>query len=158
PYKTSSVVDDFKVYKNFTYIPNQLVTSIKDKKSYAEIESYSIDKSTKLKTYGKYLILAAGSINTTRIVLKSLNLYNYKTTFLTKAHYMTACIQPNVLFQKRVLNDSKSGQLVISSKGLLNKRNPFFIQFYRFNPTAIDKVLKYIPLPKFIASSLLSTF
>lgn len=158
PYKTSSKIEEFKKFKNFTYIPNQLVTIVSDKNSHVEIESYSIDKSVQLLTNAKCLILAAGSINTTRILLRSLRLYNYKTTFLTKSHYITACIHPKVFFKKQVFNKLGSGQLVISSKRSQDALNTFCIQLYRFNPLAIDKVLKHIPLPKFTALPLLSTF
>lgn len=157
-YRASSKIEEFKKYKNFIYIPNQLVTTLRDKKNHVEIESYSIDKSVQLVTNAKYLILAAGSINTTRILLRSLGLYNYKTTFLTKAHYITACVHPEVLFKKKTLDVINSGQLVISSKNVQRGLSSFFIQLYKFNPLAIDKVLKYIPMPKFAVSPLLSTF
>lgn len=158
PYKTSSKIEEFKKFKNFTYISNQLVTIVKDKKNHVEISSNSIDKSVQLLTNAKYLILAAGSINTTRILLKSLGLYNYKATFLTKAHYITACIHPKVIFKKRAFKKLGSGQLVISGKDSQDNLSPFFIQMYRFNPLVINKVSKYIPLPKFAALPLLSTF
>lgn len=158
PYRTSSNIEDFKKFKNFTYIPNQLVFTVKDTKKYVEIESYSIDKSYKLKTKAKYIILAAGSINTTRILLRSLNLFNYKTTFLTKAHYITACLHPTALFKKNSSKKSGLGQLVISDKGTLKQGGAFFIQLYRFNPLVIHKVLKHIPLPTALALPLLSIF
>lgn len=155
-YQTSSDIEEFKKYKNFTYIPNQLVYKVSDKTKYVEIYSFSIDKLIKLRTTAKFLILAAGSINTTRILLRSLNLFNYKTTFLTKAHYITACMHPRILLK----NSKKlgSGQLVISSKETRKGIGAFFIQLYRFNPLVIHKVLKHIPLPKILALPLLSIF
>lgn len=158
PYKTSTQIEEFKKFKNFTYIPNQLVTIVKDNKNYVEIESLTIDKSSQILTNTKYLILAAGSINTTRILLKSLKLYNYKTTFLTKAHYITACLHPKVILKNKNSQELNLGQLVISSKNSQSNLNPFFIQMYRFNTLVINKVLKYIPLPKFVALPLLSVF
>jgi len=155
PYRTGSKIEEFKKFKNFTYIPNQLVTIVKDKKSHVEIESCSIDKSNQLSTNTKYLILAAGSINTTRILLRSLKLYNYKTTFLTKAHFLTACLYPKVIFKKKFFNKLGPGQLVISSRNH-HALSAFFIQLYRFNPQAIDKALQHIPLPKVLSSRLLS--
>lgn len=158
PYRTSSKIEEFKKLKNFTYIPNQLVISVKDTETHVEIESKSINESTQRLTNAKYLILAAGSINTTRILLRSLGLYNYKTTFLTKAHYITACIYPKILFKKKNSKEKGLGQLVISSKYSESRLNLFFIQLYKFNTLVIDKVLKYIPLPKIISLPLLLTF
>lgn len=158
PYRTSSHIEEFKKYTNFTYIPHQLVSIVKNKSNYVEIHSFSVNNSDKLQTTAKFLILAAGSINTTRILLRSLNLFNYKTTFLTKAHYITACMHPKTLFKKNNIKRTNLGQLVISSKEADQKVGTFFIQLYRFNPLVLTKVLKYIPLPQIISLPLLSIF
>lgn len=158
PYYTSSRIEYLKRFKNFTYIGNQLVYEVKDKKKYVEIQSFSIDKSIKLLTNAKFLILAAGSINTTRILMRSLNLFNYKTTFLTKSHYLTACVYTRALMKKNNSDKPSLGQLVISSQETNQGLDAFFVQLYKFNTRAIHKVLKYIPLPKFMAFPLLSFF
>lgn len=150
PYLTSSVLEYLKEFKNFTYIPHQLVYKTEEKENRVEIQSFSIDKSTKpliIKT--KYLILAAGSINTTRILLRSLGLFNYKTTFLTKAHYLTACLHLRALTKKNVQQELNAGQLAIFNDGV-------FTQLYELKSVVLHKVLKYVPLPKFIALPLLS--
>lgn len=160
-YRTGSFVEDFKKSKNFTYIPNQVVTNIRDKTKHVEIQSFSIDTLRESTISSRYVILAAGSINTTRILLRSLNLFNYKTTFLTKAQYITVCLHPRILFKKNKqissnLKKARLGQIVMSSNETKQGLGAFFIQFYRFNPDAIHKALKYIPLPKFIALPFLS--
>ncbi|MBI2599314.1 FAD-binding protein [Candidatus Daviesbacteria bacterium] len=161
PYRTSSDIEYFKKFKNFTYIPNQLVFTVKDIKTCVKIESRSINKQSTLQTKAGYVILAAGSINTTRILLRSLNLFNYKTTFLTKAHYITACMHPRTFLlrsSEKYLKKSGLGQLVIADKKIGKGVGAFFIQLYRFNPLVIHKVLKHIPLPKIMALPLMSIF
>lgn len=158
PYYTSSSIKYLNRFKNFTYMGNQLVHEVLDKKENVQIQSFSINGSVESKTYAKFLILAAGSVNTTRILLRSLNLFNYKTTFLTKSHYLTACINIKALMRKNRTNKSKLGQLVISSQQRYQGLETFFIQLYKLNPKAILKVLKYIPLPRIIALPLLSIF
>lgn len=171
-YRTKSVIEDLKGFKNFTYIPNQLVTTIKDRGKYVKIQSFSIDQDVESTTNTRFLILAAGSINSTRILLRSFNLYNYKTTFLTKAHYLIACLHARTLFsplriprpstggedsfKKNVAKrKTRFGQVGILSKGNVQGIGPFFIQLYRFNPLAIHKILKYIPVPKLISLRLM---
>lgn len=157
PYFTSSSIQYLKRFKNFTYMGNQLVYEVVDKKENVQIQSFSINGSVESKTYAKFLILAAGSVNTTRILLRSLNLFNYKTTFLTKSHYLTACVNIKALMKRNITNNKpKLGQLVMSSQQSYLGLETFFIQLYKLNPKAILKVLKYIPLPKIIALPLLS--
>jgi len=155
-YCSSSSIDSLKKFKNFTYIPNQLVYKVKDKEKFVEIYSISISKQLELITQTSFLILAAGSINTTRILLRSFNLFGYKTTFLTKAHYVTACLQPRTLLKKINYKQVIIGQLAMSSNEIDQGLDAFFIQLFRFNPLAVTKALKYIPLPKLIALALLS--
>lgn len=160
-HRTSSFVEDFKKYKNFTYIPNQVVTTVRERAKHVKIQSFSIDTLKESTISSRYVILAAGSINTTRILLRSLNLFNYKTTFLTKEQYITVCFHPKILFKKNKQISSshkknRLGQVVMSSNETKQGLGAFFIQFYRFNPAAIHKALKYIPLPKYIALPFLS--
>ena len=93
PYSTALAVENLKKYKNLTYIKNQLVVEVKEKKNKVKIFSYSISNSSHKITSAKYIILAAGSINTTRILLKSLRKFDYKASFLTKPHYLIICLQ-----------------------------------------------------------------
>lgn len=152
--KTLSI-DVFKKYKNFTYIPNHLVYKVKDNLKFVKIQAISIDKSLESMFQARFLILAAGSINTTRILLSSLELFNYQTTFLTKAHYVIACLHLRTLFKKKDFKKMKLGQLAISSKQTQRGLSKFFIQLFRFNPLAIQKAVKYVPLPKPIAQLLI---
>lgn len=155
-YRSSLSVDDLKRFKNFTYIPNKLVLKVKNKLEYVEIQSVSINTVLKFTTTTRFLILAAGSINTTRILLRSLGLYNYKTTFLTKAHYVIACLHLKTLIKKPDFKKVIIGQLALSSNENDQGLSAFFIQLFRFNPLAIRKAVKYTPLPKPIALALLS--
>ena len=150
-YHTSSVIDDLKKFKNFTYLPNQLVLKIKEKREHAEIQSLSINRSIESTTKTRFVILAAGSVNTTRILLRSFNLYNYKTPFLTKGNYMIVCLHTKTLMKKDKSKTGRHGQVAIAN-------NDFFVQFYKCNPLSLHKTLPYIPLPKTFASFLFQAF
>jgi len=154
-YVNTLSIDIFKRFKNFTYIPNQLVYKAKDKYRLVEIQTISIDKSLKSTFQVRFLILAAGSINTTRILLRSLELFNYRTTFLTKAHYVIVCLHLRALFKKKSFKKMRLGQLAISSNQIQGGLSKFFIQLFRFNPSAIHKATKYIQLPKLVVVPLM---
>lgn len=155
-HSTSPFIENLKQHKNFTYIPNQLVTHIQDKTENVQVKSFSINTLKKSTITSKYVILAAGSINTTRILIRSLNLFDYKTTFLTKSHHIAVCLHPRMLFKKNNVEKAPMGQIVISSKETQQGLRTFFIQLYRFSPSAIYKAVKYIPLPKLVSLKLLS--
>lgn len=154
-YKASVTLDELRSRKNFTYVPNQLVFHLKEGARSVEVKSFSIDTSVGLRTRADYVILAAGSINTTRILLRSFELFNYKTPFFTKPHYLIACLHLRTLFKRSKMKKTGTGQVVIASKNMTDGLENFFIQFYRANPLAMHKALKYIPLPKVVASTLL---
>lgn len=157
PYRTGLIIDQFaKEYGNFTYIPNQLVYSVKEDKSGVEIKSLSIDKKSETKTKASFVILAAGSINTTRIVLRSFKLYNRPVSFLTKANYIVPCLHLSSIFKKAYSKKAGYGQIVMSGTGIDRGVDPFFIQLYKLNPVFLDKAAGYVPLPKIIALPLLS--
>lgn len=157
-YRTSSTIEELKCFKNFVYLPNQLVFKVKQNVKQVEIQSFSIDKHVKFITYANFLILAAGSVNTTRILLRSFELYNYKTSFLTKANYVIACFHLMSLLKKNKIKKSRYGQLVIASQDTDQGLDTFFIQLYRFNPRVLHKALQYIHLPKIIAKPVFSIF
>lgn len=115
-YRTASIVDSYKKFKNFTYLPNHLVIKIKDYPGKVEVRTKSNE------IYGKYVILAAGSINTTRIVLQSFKLPIAQ--FLTKPNYIFVCLN----FGKK-FKGSQPGFLNRSASESSHER--FFIQFYR---------------------------
>lgn len=151
-YRTRSVIEDLKRHKNFTYIPRQLVLKVKERNKYVKIESASIESQEKSYIKSRYLILAAGAINTTRILMQSFRLYNYKVPFLTKGHTMFICLHLQTLLKRRQNNIDSLGQVSLTCNNFDRKLNSFFVQFYRCNPLAQDLALRYIPLPKPLAS------
>lgn len=146
-YHTSTVVDELKKFKNFTYIPNQLVLKVKDNQRYVEIQSLSINSPGESSIKAHSLILAAGSINTTRILLRSFNIYNQKLPFLTKGNYMIVCLHPKTLIKKT--KTTHSGQVAITN-------DDYFVQFYK--SISPHKARPYIPLPKTLTSLMLRIF
>lgn len=154
-YFGSVSIDDLKRFKNFTYIPNNLVLKVKERAKLVEIQSVTIDKSLESITRTRFLILGAGSFNTARILLRSFDLFNHKTTFLTKPHYVIVCLHLRTLIRKSSFKKLNSGQLAISSNQTNHGLSSFFVQLFRFNPRALYKALKYIPLPKPISLILL---
>lgn len=155
-YCSSISIDKLKKKNNFTYIPGRVISGVYEKGKYIETHAVSLDKQKEYTYKSRFAILAAGSVNTTRILLRSFKLFNYKTSFLTKAHFIIACLQPKTLFKRPDYKEVKIGQLAMSSKETDKGLSSFFIQLYQFNPLAVIKAVKYVFLPKQIAKKLLS--
>lgn len=138
--KTSKVINKFLKYKNFTYINNSLVKKISEKDGTAEVHAILLDSGNETSYKAKFIISAAGSINTNRIILRSANNYNKRVPFLTKNNYMFVCFLPKILFK------SKPKQFFINQVALNTEK--YFIQFYRCNPKTLEKALEFVKLPK----------
>lgn len=146
PYRTSSVIENFRNYKNFTYITNQLVTSIREDTTGLEVCTVSIKNKQNSIYKTRFVIMAAGSINTTRILLKSFNLYNLKVPFLTKKYYAYVCLNLKS-FVNKIKPEKLPGQVAISN-------NEFFIQFYQSNPNSIHKIIPSLPFIKLFSKAI----
>lgn len=161
-YRPSYTIDQLKRYGNFSYIPNRVVKRIIEKDNLIEIESFSISDSNnspnKVSYYAKYVIIAAGSINTTRILLRSFNLYDKKAPFLTKSNTLIPCINFSV-FPK--IGNKKRHSLCqavifekVREKGLIQ----YYTQIHSYKSLLLFKLVNYLPLPKPEAMFLLSIF
>lgn len=155
-YNTKNIIQYFTRQNNFTYHKNQLVTMIADNKSHVTIKTKSIHSNKSYEFKAKYVIMAAGSINTTRILLRSFNLFNYKTTFLTKDSYIVVCLNIKSLFIRRKKKVKNVGQIAFTNIKTKQKKDEYFVQFYKCGPFAIEKGLQYVPLPKNVSKKLLS--
>lgn len=155
-YNSGESVDKLKKYKNFTYIDNQLVQTVHDQKTHVDIHSISINTSQPKTTRASFVIMSAGSLNTTRILLRTFNLFNYRSPFLTKVNYATVCLHLKTLFKRNGDYKERLGHLVISTDKKYTKLDSFFVHLYPYNPKKIEHALAYIPLPKPIAKTLLA--
>lgn len=93
----------------------------------------------------KRLVLAAGSINSTRIALKSLKKWNVRAPFLTKAHAIAACVRPGFLGKKDTPYRSSFCQI----QGTASKHHLAVasVQLYSYKSLLLYKLLRYVPLP-----------
>jgi len=154
PYRTRSVIKYFKRFGNFIYIPNHLVSTVREKGAYIETACQLIGSGRSSTIKSKFVILAAGSINTTRIVLRSFGLYNYRTPFLTKANYLVVCLHLRTLGRPLKRSPSELGQLIMRSTGH-DGNSGWFTQLYSVNPLSFYKAFSQIPLPTFLTKPFL---
>jgi|SRR3989344_1135595 len=155
-YTPHLTLEELKKYPNFRYHPKYLVESVAEPtKNKALVHAANMSNLNMRRSFvGHFVILAAGSINTSRIMLKSYNLYGTKIPFLTKEHALIPCLNLEAIGIKGDVNRISYAQLVMeaidrnitSAYCILNSYKSLL--YYRMVP--------FIPLPSPFAFSLLS--
>ena len=155
-YRGHYTLEKLKAYRNFSYMKDSLVTSVKQDVSGAIVTAKNIQEDTIFHVSGKVVIMAAGAINTTRILLKSFNLFDQKVPIILKNNYLI----PSLLFSRlgSMSNAKRHSlcQLVLSGVGRGENVGAIYAQFYSYNSLLLYKLLRYIPLPTPEALSVLS--
>jgi len=95
-YTSSDSVAEFTKNPNFTYQPGVVVTQVRESAHRAEVLGYERETRRPLTWRGSRIFLAAGTIATTRILLRSLDAYN-QTAWLKDSQYF---LVPLVLFHR----------------------------------------------------------
>lgn len=157
-YRTKYTIEEMEKFPNFTYFPNHLVVKIKNFSNQIEIESLLMSNpKIKSKHTSKFLIIAAGTVNTARILLRSFNLYNTKNSFLTKLHFLIPCLNFKTLGQIPFEKQFSLCQLVLASHTKISANIPnYYAQLYGYSSLLLHRLLPNIPLPSSQAMKFLS--
>lgn len=106
-YNFRDEVDSLLKEKNFIYISNALVTSYKEEKNKVLLVYYDISKKLYVKKSFSKVFLAAGPINSTKIVLRSNNIYNTPINFIDSQKF----VFPIFSFRKHKIDVRNSNTL-----------------------------------------------
>ena len=147
-YRGHYTLEKLKTYKNFTYKKDLLVTHVKYHMSGVTIIAQNIQTGeSDLKISGKVVIMAAGAINTTRILLRSFNLFDYKVPIILKNNYLIPSLLLSRLGKVASTHRHSLCQLVLSGMGKNTSIGNVYGQFYSYNSLLLFKLLRFIPLP-----------
>ncbi len=156
-YRSRFTVEEMQSKKNFSYLPNYIVEKFETKKGLTTVYATGFDKK-KVKFTAKYVVVAAGSLNTNRILLKSFNLFNTKVPFIIKKHTLIPCLNISSLGKAGDKKRFSLCQLFIYDKLKNNGVSKSFTQIYSYKSLMLFKLLEYSPLPAPEALSILSMF
>lgn len=151
------LIQELQTYPNFFYQKGWIVDELQEHASCTRISAHQLDQIDQKKQFrARRTILAAGSINSTRIMLKSLNLFNYSTAIIIKPHVIVPSLQWRKLGQAGDQKRLSLCQLAISYKPQPDSSAKSYAQVYSYKSLLLYKLLPYIPLPTPIALRLLS--
>src|SRR3989344_4809014 len=146
-YRGHYTLEKLKAYRNFSYMKDSLVTSVKQDVSGAIVTAKNIQEDTIFHVSGKVVIMAAGAINTTRILLKSFNLFDQKVPIILKNNYLIPSLLLSRLGKVASTHRHSLCQLVLSGMGKNTSIGNVYGQFYSYNSLLLFKLLRFIPLP-----------
>lgn len=153
------LIDELMEAKNFSYIGGVVVQKFREKNKEVEVIVQSIlnnSKRVSQKFMAKKIILAAGSVNTTRIILESMGLTNVDVPIIVKPHVIIPCIHLRTLGKAGDIKRLSLCQLVMKYQPRKDEPSVSFSQLYSYKSLLMYKLLANIPLPMPLALKLLT--
>jgi len=146
-YRPESTVTELRQRQNFSY-RRVLVTRFDEGPSgLVHVEVQPIEEKTGQNLYAKILVLAAGTLGTARIVLRSFGKYDLPVPLTCNSHTYVPCILPG-RFGKYVDPSRHSlAQLTMILDPTSDGRRLVQGQFYSYGSLLMYKLLKQSPLP-----------
>lgn len=143
-YKARFTVEELQSKDNFHYLPERVVIFLSESKKGVSVKA--VDFSGKEYVYGaRYAVVAAGALNTVRILLKSFNLYSRKVRITGKPHIITPCIDLKFLGKAEDPKKHSLCQLMMESGKKINGFYSFSSQLYTYKSLLLFKLLNFVP-------------
>ncbi len=153
-YRPHLTLQQLLKHPHFVHIPGYLVTHYTTTKQKVTLHATGLLNDTSKQFVGKKCILAAGTLNTCRIVLKSNKMYNIPLTLLTKPHALTIAVNlrqfGKVVPEKRL--SFCQGVITIENENIATAS----AQLYSYSSLLLYKLLPYVPLPVPLALKVLN--
>jgi choline dehydrogenase-like flavoprotein len=146
-YRASYTLDDLLQKPKFSYISQRLVIRVRDSADGVEIVARNVESGREEKFAGKTAVLAAGAINTTRLLLRSFNRYNTAAPIILKNHYYIPCFFPPRLGKRARPHRHSFAQLCIHGVERSRGMSELYGQLLTYNSLLLSKLVRYAPLP-----------
>lgn len=146
-YRGHYTLEELERHPNFTYIPRRLVSNVHPIQDGVRITAEDLDTEKPVTYEARAVILAAGAVNTTRLLLASFNRYDEPVPIILKNNYLV----PNVLLARLGKTPSEKRhslcQLVLESSEKQDGMTSTYVQLYSYNSLLLYKLLRFVPLP-----------
>ncbi len=148
-YRPQYTLDALRMNPRFSYEPSWVVESITDTLHNSTVHAVSLDALRTCRSFSApTVILAAGAINTARILLRTLGYINRPIPFVTKPHTYIACAHFPSLFRT-----PKEHQMSLCQLLLADHRSTHLgfdggvAQLYPYRSLLLFRLLNSLPLP-----------
>jgi len=157
-YRAKFTIEDLQKKKNFSYYSNNIATKIISSRNFQKVCLRDISKNNETELKAKYVIVAAGAINTLRILAQSFNLYESKIPFLIKPHVLVPCLNLSSLGKVHEKNKHSLCQLFVRDTESKHRVSRSFTQIYSYKSLLLFKLLGFSPFSAPESFSLLSKY
>jgi len=139
-YRAAVGVRELQAYRNFRYCPGQFVTEFREDREQVTVrasESFAASR----------LVVAAGALGTTRIVLRSLKQYDTPVPLTCNAHTYIPCLLPGRLGKPAAARCHSLAQLTMIYDPTGDREHLVQGQLYSYGSLMLFRLLKESPLP-----------
>lgn len=155
-YRPQYTLDELKLHNNFTYIGASVVETIFEDAEGVSVRFRSLPDGTRSSRRGRVVILCAGAVNSARILLRSLNLYDTPTSFIGKPHVLTACLHPKTFGKPGPKERLSLCQIVVTDEMQRDGCTAGAAQLYSYRSMQLFRLLSSVPLPAPLALQFLA--
>jgi hypothetical protein len=146
-YRPALSLRQLRQYKNFSYqCPYLVKTFSEDKSGQISVRGESLDSQRHETFMARRLVLAAGSLGTTRIVLRSLQQYNMRVPLTCNAHTYVPCIHYRGLGTPAKDRCHSLAQLAMIYDPTGDREHLVQGQLYSYRSLLLFRLLKESPL------------
>jgi choline dehydrogenase-like flavoprotein len=146
-YRPRYTLRDLLKKPNFTYIRRTLAVRFEEEGEGVRLHARNIDNGEAVTFQGRRLLLAAGAINTARLTLRSLNLYNVPVPILCNPYTYGPAV--NLPMLGRPARDRRHS--LVQLTGILfppdAPQDEVIAQFYSYRSMLLFRLVKEMPLP-----------
>lgn len=158
-YRPQYTLEELKRKPNFTYAGGNVVQYVEETAENVIVFAQPMDDRTVNRRWtAKRVIVAAGAINTARILLRSRNMFNMPVPFIAKPHMFAACVRPSSLGKKGPAARSSLCQLLMIDGAVHGGPDSGCAQLYSYRSLLLFRLLGNAPLPVPEALGLLSMY
>jgi choline dehydrogenase-like flavoprotein len=142
----------------FTYVPHVLVERVEENEGGVIVYARAVDTRSALSYCARSVALAAGAVNTTRIMARSKGLVDVLCPIVLKNNYLVPCLQWSRLGEALSRPRHSLCQLTMTSTYDTNVVPGTYVQLYSYNSLLLHKLIPFVPLPAPVALTLFAAF
>jgi hypothetical protein len=128
---------------NFRHVKNTLATTFWERDDRVDVECLDLQSGRQYVHAGRRLIIAAGALNTARLVLRSKKMFDVRVPLLCNAYHYIAAINLNMLGRPAADQRHSYAQLVGTLTG--DDRDSVVMSFFSYRSLLLYRLVKEMP-------------
>jgi hypothetical protein len=147
-YRPNLTLNELRARPNFSYRSRFLVSGFSDSGSEdVRLHGNDLESNASETLAARSLVLAAGSLGTTRLVLRSLGQYNVRVPFVCNPHIYMPCLHYRGLGLSHSSRCHSLAQLTMVYDPTKDREHLVQAQMYSYRSLQLFRLLKETPLP-----------